>query len=120
MRIDALNGAGLSSTDTRSLLIGSGIDRLMASTGTLDRFLPDSAFHVVQPGDALSDIAAANGTDWQTLARINGIPDPGQLDIGQRIRLPDAVPPTQIAQQARTPDMTAPAATVQATATTDI
>jgi predicted chitinase len=51
----------------------------------------------VRRGDTLSEIAAANGTDWQTLARINGIQDPSLLQIGQRIRLPEAAPAAPVA-----------------------
>lgn len=66
------------------------LDALLASPGTLDRFLPASAFHTVARGETLGGIAAANNTDAATLARINGISDPNVLAVGQRLRLPDA------------------------------
>jgi LysM repeat protein len=42
----------------------------------------------VQRGDSLSAIAARNGTDWQTLKRINGIPNENLIYPGQVLRLP--------------------------------
>jgi type VI secretion system secreted protein VgrG len=66
-----------------------GLDGLMASGSGLARFQPDSATHTVRAGETLSEIARANGTDWQTLARINGLPDPDRLAIGQKLQLPD-------------------------------
>lgn len=39
-------------------------------------------------GDTLSGIAARYGTTWQTLQRINGIPDANVIYAGQRLRLP--------------------------------
>lgn len=42
----------------------------------------------VQWGDNLSTIAAAHGTDWQTLARINNLPNPDLIHPGDVLRLP--------------------------------
>lgn len=44
----------------------------------------------VARGDTLSEIAAANGTTWQALARANGLADPDRLAVGQRIVVPSA------------------------------
>jgi LysM repeat protein len=69
---------------------GTALDRLMASGGALARFRGDAGIHVVVKGETLGGIAAEAGTDWQTLARINGLPDPDRLAVGQRLQLPDA------------------------------
>ena len=44
-------------------------------------------FHVVQHGDTLYGIARRHGLDPYQLAQMNGITDPGQLEIGQEILL---------------------------------
>lgn len=43
--------------------------------------------YTVRRGDTLSGIAARKGTDWQTLARINGLPNPDRILPGQRLSL---------------------------------
>lgn len=45
-----------------------------------------STYRVVS-GDTLSGIAAKTGTNWQTLQRINGIPDANKIYPGQVIKL---------------------------------
>lgn len=71
-------------------LAPGALDRLMASGSGLARFRGDDGVHVVAKGETLSSIAARAGTDWQTLARINGLADPDRLSVGQRLQLPDA------------------------------
>lgn len=44
--------------------------------------------YTVQRGDNLSGIAARYGTDWQTLKRINGLPNENLIYPGQVLRLP--------------------------------
>lgn len=46
-----------------------------------------SSGYTVRQGDTLSAIAARNGTDWQTLARINGLSNPNLIHSGQRLSL---------------------------------
>jgi lipoprotein NlpD len=43
--------------------------------------------YYVKGGDTLYSIAVANNLDWRTLARWNGISDPRNLRIGQKLRL---------------------------------
>lgn len=50
--------------------------------------------YLIKPGDTLSGIAQANGTDVATLARINNIPDPNKIAAGATLRLSDG-PRTQ-------------------------
>ena len=47
----------------------------------------------VKAGDTLSGIAAAHGTSWQELQRINGIPDANKIYPGQVLRLPGGSKP---------------------------
>jgi LysM repeat protein len=42
----------------------------------------------VKSGDTLSEIAAAHGTTWQEIARLNGITDPKRIHVGQVLKLP--------------------------------
>jgi LysM repeat protein len=72
-----------------ALLGGTGLDQLMSSPGLAEKFgSPAGSNYTVKSGDTLSDIASANGTDWQTLARINGIANPNVIQPGQQIKLP--------------------------------
>jgi murein DD-endopeptidase MepM/ murein hydrolase activator NlpD len=48
--------------------------------------------YTVKPNDTLSGIAAANGTTWQALARINGIDNPNLIHPGQVIKFSNASP----------------------------
>lgn len=48
------------------------------------------ATYTVVSGDTLSKIASRFGTTYQTLASINGIPDPNKIKVGQIIKLPAA------------------------------
>jgi len=51
-----------------------------------------SLFYTVKEGDSLGLIAARNGTTVAKLQKINGINNPDQIDVGQRIALkPEAV-----------------------------
>lgn len=43
--------------------------------------------YVVKSGDTLSSIAAANGTTWQRLAQLNGLPNPNLIYPGQVLKL---------------------------------
>lgn len=46
--------------------------------------------YTVRSGDTLSSIAARHGTDWQTLARTNGISNPNRIFPGQKLTMPEA------------------------------
>ena len=48
---------------------------------------PQARTYVVQSGDTLSSIASRYKTTWQTLQRINGIPDANIIHAGDVIRL---------------------------------
>ncbi|WP_288457126.1 LysM peptidoglycan-binding domain-containing protein [uncultured Sphingomonas sp.] len=82
--------ASLDGTNAAAGAAPGPLDRLMAGGRALSQFRGDAGVHIVKAGETLSQIAKAAGTDWQTLARINGLPDPDRLSVGQRIELPDA------------------------------
>ncbi len=49
--------------------------------------------YTIEKGDTLYSIAKMYGTDVNTLARLNGIPDPDNIEAGRVIRVPlDSVP----------------------------
>ena len=52
-----------------------------------DRNQPAAIYYIVKRGDTLSGIAAAYGTTWQTLQRMNGIQNANLINVGQRIRV---------------------------------
>ncbi|MBX3065576.1 MAG: LysM peptidoglycan-binding domain-containing protein [Anaerolineae bacterium] len=49
-------------------------------------------YYIVKAGDSLYRIALAAGTNWQTLAYLNGITNPNRILVGQRICLPPTAP----------------------------
>jgi GH24 family phage-related lysozyme (muramidase) len=72
-----------------ALFGGTSLDQLMASPGISEKFgSATGSNYTVKSGDTLSQIASANGTSWQTLARINGISNPDLIQAGQQIKLP--------------------------------
>lgn len=48
--------------------------------------------YTVRRGDTLGRIAKAHSTTWQALAKLNGLPDPNLLKVGQVLKVP--APPT--------------------------
>ncbi len=46
--------------------------------------------YTVQAGDTLSGIAVKYGTAYQKLAEYNGIPDPNNINVGQKIKIPSS------------------------------
>ena len=48
----------------------------------------EAPYYIVQPGDTLSAIAYRFGVDMQTLAQANGITNPANLEIGQKLVIP--------------------------------
>lgn len=83
-RVDTATDAGRTLTDQP---VRSPLERLMATPSPLDRLAPPPSY-TVKSGDTLTAIAARFKTDVATLARINGIPDPDKIGVGQSIRLP--------------------------------
>ena len=51
---------------------------------------PEGIYHVVRPGENLFRIGLAYDVKHETLARLNGIRDPGHLRVGQRVLVPGA------------------------------
>ncbi len=51
--------------------------------------------YTVKPGDNLTKIAAAHGTTWQELARINGISNPDMIMPNQQLRMPTGAAASQ-------------------------
>ncbi|HEY7169004.1 MAG TPA: LysM peptidoglycan-binding domain-containing M23 family metallopeptidase [Candidatus Binatia bacterium] len=51
---------------------------------------PQGIYHVVKPGENLFRIAKTYDLNHEELARLNGLRDPGQIHVGQRIFIPGA------------------------------
>ncbi|MBE2184061.1 MAG: LysM peptidoglycan-binding domain-containing protein, partial [Anaerolineae bacterium] len=51
---------------------------------------PTVTLHVVQRGENLYRIAQTYGVTVDDLVRLNGLTDPGSIDIGQRLLVPTA------------------------------
>jgi lipoprotein NlpD len=78
-----------------------------ASQTTISKPRLDGVYHTVTAGETLFRIAKAYGTTYQELARVNGIKDPGQIRVGQRIFIPGTTQPLPV--ETITPTETAPA-----------
>jgi lipoprotein NlpD len=87
---------------------GGGATTAPSATGT----------YIVKPGDTLYKIAQANNIDVPTLIRLNNISDPGQLRVGQVLRLDASGPaPAPAAPGTATPIPVTPVAPAEPTAT---
>lgn len=67
------------------LLVGMG---LLGTTLAAQENLTDVAVHVVQRGENLFRIALQYGLSTNELAEYNGISDPGNIQVGQRLLIP--------------------------------
>ncbi|MDO3380004.1 peptidoglycan DD-metalloendopeptidase family protein [Geoalkalibacter halelectricus] len=87
---------------------------LVVPTALLLSCAPHSGiYHTVEPGQTLYRISRTYGVDEKNLARLNGIGDPTQLRVGQRIFIPGATQERQVprtAGAARPAQTTPPAA----------
>ncbi len=72
----------------------AGIEWFRTSYRLYNRFLPaeeliySAVFHEVQEGDYLTQIASRYRTTVEAILKANDISDPGDIDAGQRIRIP--------------------------------
>jgi LysM repeat protein len=55
---------------------------------------PGAAFHVVQHGQTLYRIAKSYHVDVNDLMKANGIQNPSQLEVGQKLMIPGVLTPT--------------------------
>jgi murein DD-endopeptidase MepM/ murein hydrolase activator NlpD len=79
-----------------------------ASQTTISKPRLHGVYHTVAAGETLFRIGKAYGTSYQELARVNGIKDPAQIRVGQRILIPGATYPLPV--KTITPMETAPTA----------
>lgn len=49
---------------------------------------PAVIWHTVQRGETLSSIARRYGTSWQAVAQANGLVNPNQIYVGQKLKIP--------------------------------
>lgn len=47
-----------------------------------------SLYHEVRPGDTLYQIGRRYGVPYQEIARLNDLPDPNRIEVGQRLQIP--------------------------------
>lgn len=66
---------------------GSGIGWVHPSVLTREKVSGGVTTYTVKKGDTLSKIAAAHGTTWQALQKLNSIKNPNVISVGQKIRL---------------------------------
>ncbi len=76
-----------------TVLLAAGIFLLPAAVFSQEAtptIPPGLTIHVVQRGETLSQIAASLGTTTGTLVRLNSIPNPENINVGQRLLVPIA------------------------------
>lgn len=56
--------------------------------GNNHSFATEESFHIVQKGETLYRISQSYGVSLEEVSRINGIVDPTQISVGQRIAIP--------------------------------
>ncbi len=69
-------------------VLAAGVVLVAAVTGPVLGVSAQPREYTVQPGDTLYSLARRFGTTVDELARHNGLADPNQLQVGQRLRLP--------------------------------
>ncbi len=62
---------------------------------------PSGIYHTVSRGETLHRIARTYEVDERYIARVNGINDPNRIEVGQRIYIPGASAPRNVATQQR-------------------
>ena len=70
--------------DVRKVVLGSRYDevqKIVNGSGT------SAVYYTVKSGDTLSAIASKYGTTYQKIAQINGISNPNNIYVGQKIRV---------------------------------
>jgi len=78
------------------VIIVAGMLWLPASVLAQDQSTPGLTIHVVQRGENLFRIALNYGLTTDELARLNGITDPGNIQVGQRLLVPAAAAPANV------------------------
>lgn len=68
--------------DTRKTVLGSRYNEVQNIINGAQ-----SVYHTVRSGETLSGIAAKYGTNYQHLAKINGISNPNKIYVGQKIKI---------------------------------
>jgi murein DD-endopeptidase MepM/ murein hydrolase activator NlpD len=74
------------------VLFSCALGLLSCSTGRSPISSPSTpstgTSHLVRPGETLAAIGRLYGVNWQTLAKVNHLPDPHRIEIGQAVRIP--------------------------------
>lgn len=86
--VDTVFGEGTTDAALKALGFGPADGGAQAQQGIEKFGAPAGSSYNVKSGDTLDKIAKEHGTTWQTLARINDIANPNQINPGQQIRLP--------------------------------
>ena len=95
-RPSAVASGGAAATDAASspaalpsrTLVPSDVEPTPSAPGATPTLPATGNTYRVKSGDTLSKIAAAHGTTWQAIARLNGISDPKKIRVGQVLKLP--------------------------------
>ncbi|MDO5666502.1 MAG: peptidoglycan DD-metalloendopeptidase family protein [Alcaligenaceae bacterium] len=96
---------------------GSGSKAPITSAGGAGAASSAAGTYVVQRGDTLYSIARRHGTTVANLSNLNGITDPSQLEVGQRLRVGGAA--ARSSAPARTTAAQTPAASGQTSRAAD-
>jgi LysM repeat protein len=87
------------------LLSIAGLGAGITAAGAGAAFAAD---YTVKPGDTLSEVAQAHGTNWQQLAELNKLRDPNLILAGQTLRLDGAKKSGVTAERTAKTDSKAP------------
>lgn len=94
---EVINGQWGNGDDRRNRLQGAGYDYQTIQDIVNSRLASGSGVggtYTVESGDTLSGIATALGTNWQTLADVNGIANPNLIYPGQVLKVPGSATST--------------------------
>lgn len=74
-------------SNPNDIYVGQVIKVSATATAAAASSTSSSGSYTVKSGDTLYGIALANGLNWQTLAKQNGISDPNVIFVGQKLSL---------------------------------
>lgn len=102
-RIDFVRSGAVRFLAVVTFLLAAAVPAL-AQDDNSDTQPGDITVHIVQSGDTLFGIAERYGTSFDAIVELNELDNPGLLDIGQRLLIPNAQP----AQRQSLPPLNAP------------
>ena len=73
--------------DSRKIILGNKYDAVQAKINVENASKDTSVYYTVKRNDTLSGIASKYGTTYQAIAKLNNLPDPNKIYVGQKLKI---------------------------------